>query len=84
MNAAHYVAYIPYSCTDTRLLAGPFATFDEAASVLPAVAATYPDDMLEWDSVDVMRVHTGGDLLPGDRNAEFGLPVDVAGTVDRG
>lgn len=81
MNAAYYVAYVPYGGTDTALLVGPFASWDEAAFVCPAVEASYDEDELEYDRVDVMEVFTSGDLLPGRRNAEFGLPVDADGTV---
>ena len=74
MRSAHYVAYVPYGGMDTQLLAGPFASYDEADFVRPAVEATYPADELEWDRIDVMAVRTSGDLRPGRRNAEFGLP----------
>lgn len=82
MNAGHYVARIPYSGMGSELLVGPYGSRDEAEPALDVVREAFravldPDD---WAParIDVMEVSTSGDLRPGSRNAEFGLPVDAA------
>ena len=87
MATAYYVARIPFGGMGSELLVGPYASRDEAGPALDVVrdafeATADPDD---WAParIDVIEVSTSGDLRPGSRNAEFGLPVDASEAAAR-